>query len=291
MCLEKKQGVTVNSFDGSSYLSNPLNGMIASLNGASEDVRSGSVWQFHHNAVSDTLGTARFTKQGKGQNAGFEGGKLRGAAATADTEEVEMTTIDTFLQKWTQATAGAGAGAGGGSNPNPNPNLKVKQVQVLKIDAEGNDNKVIVGAKRAIEEGVALFTFEGGGGVSFTKEHIADLDARGFSCYSTSRAGLFRWSGGCMSEGTLCVCSHTASSSSSSSSSLSLPRSFKLFFLSIFLSLSFSLYHQYRTIMYLWRSGRLFVCLSQSSSLPFFLSSFLPFFLSNPSLFPSFSHA
>jgi len=29
---------------------------------------------------------------------------------------------------------------------------------------------------------------------------IADFDKQGFSCYSTSRAGLFKWSGGCMPE-------------------------------------------------------------------------------------------
>ena len=55
-------------------------------------------------------------------------------------------------------------------------------------------------ARKAIDSGVALFTFEGGSGVSFTKEHIEDLDGRGFSCFSTSRAGLFKWSGGCMDE-------------------------------------------------------------------------------------------
>lgn len=179
VCAEKHDGVTVTSFDGSGYLSETMNKMITTLAGAAPGVAAGKTWKYYHNAVSDAPGTARFTKQGKGQNfgAGFEGGKLRGNAVTEDTEEVTLVTVDDFLEKHF-----------------------IEQLDILKIDAEGNDNKVISGARRAIDGGVALFTFEGGSGVTFTKEHIEDLDSRGFSCYSTSRAGLFKWSGGCMDE-------------------------------------------------------------------------------------------
>ncbi len=177
-CMNKRDGVTVTSFDGSGYLVKTLNKLITTFEGASEEVRRGSVWKYLHHAVSDTEGIAHFWAgpKNKESNAGFEGGKLRGGEG-ADTEEVQMITVDAYAQK---------AGLPG--------------VDILKIDAEGNDNKVIRGGRKAIDGGAALFTFEGGGGVSFTKEDIEELDTRGFSCFSTSRAGLFRWSGGCMSE-------------------------------------------------------------------------------------------
>jgi FkbM family methyltransferase len=176
--LEIKEGVSVTSFDGSGYISKTLNRLIKTFEGASQEVRDGKVWKYLHHAVSDKEGTAYFWAgpKNKDANAGFEGGKLRGVQGS-DTEEVQMITIDAYMQRTGLAS-----------------------VDILKIDAEGNDNKVIRGAHKAIDGGTALFTFEGGGGVAFTKEDIDNLDMRGFSCYSTSRAGLFRWSGGCMSE-------------------------------------------------------------------------------------------
>jgi hypothetical protein len=39
---------------------------------------------------------------------------------------------------------------------------------------------------------VKLFTFEGGKGVVLSKEMLQQFDELGFSCYSTSRAGLFK---------------------------------------------------------------------------------------------------
>ena len=42
---------------------------------------------------------------------------------------------------------------------------------------------------------MGLFTFEGNG-VAFPKATIDQLDAQGYSCYSTSKAGLFKVSGG-----------------------------------------------------------------------------------------------
>jgi hypothetical protein len=60
--------------------------------------------------------------------------------------------------------------------------------------------KVLVGAKDAMRSSLGMFTFEGGKGITLSREMLADYDALGFSCYSTSRAGLFKWSGGCMKE-------------------------------------------------------------------------------------------
>ncbi len=57
---------------------------------------------------------------------------------------------------------------------------------------------MLVGAKEAISEHLGMFTFEGGSGVTLSEDMLREFDALGFSCYSTSRAGLFKWSGGCM---------------------------------------------------------------------------------------------
>jgi hypothetical protein len=59
--------------------------------------------------------------------------------------------------------------------------------------------QVLTGAAQTIE-GAGMFTFEGGRGVTFSKEMIDGYDAMGFSCYSTSRAGLFKWNAGCTKE-------------------------------------------------------------------------------------------
>ena len=97
--------------------------------------------------------------------------------AAAQTEEVKMTTIDSFV-----ASEG------------------MTRLDVLKIDTEGNDNKVLLGAKDALRHKLGMVTFEGGKGVTLSREMLLEFDSLGFSCYSTSRAGLFKWSGGCMQE-------------------------------------------------------------------------------------------
>jgi len=56
---------------------------------------------------------------------------------------------------------------------------------------------VIKGALGSIYSTVGLVTFEGYGKGSLTETMIGDFDAHGFSCYSTSLAGLFKWNGGC----------------------------------------------------------------------------------------------
>lgn len=114
-------------------------------------------------------------------------------ASEKDTEEVSIITIDGFLT--------AEAKAAGTQYPAVKGDVKQQRfhVDILKVDAEGNDDKVLTGARIAIEKTLSLFTFEGGGGVSFAKERIEKLDKQfGYSCYSTSRAGLFKWDGGCM---------------------------------------------------------------------------------------------
>mmetsp|Transcript_18982 Transcript_18982/g.17225 ORF Transcript_18982/g.17225 Transcript_18982/m.17225 type:complete len:86 (+) Transcript_18982:405-662(+) len=59
-------------------------------------------------------------------------------------------------------------------------------IQLLKIDTEGNDNKVITGATRAFNIIIKMFTFEG---IVYSKQ-LNDLLNKelGYSCYSTSSA-------------------------------------------------------------------------------------------------------
>jgi FkbM family methyltransferase len=152
-------------------------------------------------------GVARFTKQSNEKNAGFEGGSLKtnvqsaakqnkkitldeigenvGGGADvnanqkllAETEEVSVITIDTYLEK-----------------------NHIQQLDMLKIDTEGNDNKVLQGANKAITSLTGVFTFEGGGGVTYSKDMDEMYNTLGYNCYSTSRAGLFKWNANCMKE-------------------------------------------------------------------------------------------
>ena len=59
--------------------------------------------------------------------------------------------------------------------------------------------QVLEGAADTIRNMVSMFTFEGGGGVKVTADMVEKYDKMGFSCFSTSRAGLIKWSSGCMS--------------------------------------------------------------------------------------------
>jgi hypothetical protein len=127
--------------------------------------------------VSDENGKAIFTKQEGTKNGGFEGGHMHNKRVDATTEEVDMITVDDFLQK-----------------------NGVKRLDVLKIDAQGEDNKVIHGASEAIRDAVGVFTFESTKGVHFTSAMVKELDEIGYSCYSTSRAGLYKYNGGCMTD-------------------------------------------------------------------------------------------
>lgn len=175
-CEFQNPNVRVYSIDGSSHLVRTLNGIIHSSEFENEGVRMGRNWNYYNYAMSNEEGIARFTKQDKGKNAGFEGGKIRRGEGE-DTEAVNMTTVERFLEIH-----------------------DIRNLDVLKVDAEGNDNKVIIGGSDAIRNTVGLFTFEAGGGVTFNSAMVKELDSIGYSCYSTSRAGLYKLNGGCFSD-------------------------------------------------------------------------------------------
>lgn len=69
------RAVRVVSVDGSSYLTNTLNHVIAT-EFKDPAVKQGSVWKYHNFAMSDKQGSVRFTKQTKETNPGFEGNRI-----------------------------------------------------------------------------------------------------------------------------------------------------------------------------------------------------------------------
>jgi FkbM family methyltransferase len=208
-CDIENEDLHIYSFDGSSYLTQTINGFINNHifpdSNDKNTERRRKVWKYSNYAVSNKEGVARFTKQSGEKNAGFEGGSIQLAQGLKDvlasgqkvevkrvnnhrladkneteyllqeTEEVNMTSIDAYVKQF-----------------------NIPKVDMLKIDTEGNDNKVILGAMNIIANQVGIFTFEGGGGVSFTSEMSEEFDSYGFNCYSTSRAGLYKWNKGCM---------------------------------------------------------------------------------------------
>jgi len=173
-CLETLHDIKVASVDGSSYLTQVMNNIIQN---AFPKVHDGKYWTYYNYAMSDVpAGKAYFTRQ-TNDTVGYEGGHISNKGS-GDLEEVDMTTVDYLASQV----------------------LGLDRIDVLKIDAEGNDNKVIYGASKYIRSSVGLLTFECGKGTQFSYAMIVEMDSIGFSCYSTSRAGLFKLNGQCMSK-------------------------------------------------------------------------------------------
>jgi FkbM family methyltransferase len=197
-CKVANSAIRITSIDGSSYLAQTLNNIIRHeipINNHNIKLVNGELWQYLNYAVSDEVGVAKFTKQDKDHNPGFEGGGMvtkslptvmtMKSKRSSWIEEVNMTTVDHFLS--TQRSQ------------SKIDDTDVIMIDILKIDTEGDDNKVLLGARKAITEDlVGMFTFEGGKGVIFSRSMIEGYDKLGYSCYSTSRAGLFKWNAGCM---------------------------------------------------------------------------------------------
>jgi len=197
-CKVANSAIRITSIDGSSYLAQTLNNIIRHeipINNHNVKLVNGELWQYLNYAVSDEVGVAKFTKQDKDHNPGFEGGGMvtkslptvmtMKSKRSSWIEEVNMTTVDHFLL--TQRSQ------------SKKEDTDVMMIDILKIDTEGDDNKVLLGARKAITEDlVGMFTFEGGKGVIFSRSMIEGYDKLGYSCYSTSRAGLFKWNAGCM---------------------------------------------------------------------------------------------
>ena len=183
-------------------------------------------------AVSDSDGVAHFTKQSKDKNAGFEGGSIKQSdpnpiiTGTTGTGGSGNTAMEPILHRTLRSSASSSSSSSSNQLNAPQSTYNTQQrrqlaveteavnmtsidsfmrrshittIDIMKIDTEGNDNRVLNGGMTAITK-LGMFTFEGGKGVSFTKEMIETYDKMGFSCYSTSRAGLFKWNSNCMKE-------------------------------------------------------------------------------------------
>jgi hypothetical protein len=202
-CKVANSAIRITSIDGSSYLAQTLNNIIRHeipMNNHNIKLVNGELWQYLNYAVSDEVGVAKFTKQDKDHNPGFEGGGMVTKSLPTEMtmkskrsswiEEVNMTTVDHFLSTQRQSQSK--------KEEDTDVNMMM-MIDILKIDTEGDDNKVLLGARKAITEDlVGMFTFEGGKGVIFSRSMIEGYDKLGYSCYSTSRAGLFKWNAGCM---------------------------------------------------------------------------------------------
>ena len=62
------------------------------------------------------------------------------------------------------------------------------RINILKVDAEGKDRDVLVGAMEQIRSHISLFSFECAP-CAFKEHELARLDGWGYSCYSMTRAG------------------------------------------------------------------------------------------------------
>lgn len=72
-CTQLDESVHIHSFDGSSYLRSCVQSLTKTLSENNKQPKALQAWTYHHNAMSDNVGTVRFTKQGASQSPGFEG--------------------------------------------------------------------------------------------------------------------------------------------------------------------------------------------------------------------------
>ena len=166
-CHEKKD-IRVFSVDGSSSLKSQVSKAIQKF-GAEK------YWSYQNFAVSDEVGFTTFTRQNATHMAGLEGGYM---GATGDTETVPMTSIDALLQE--EDFEGA--------------------VDVIKIDAESFDLIAILGARKTIEKGVKIVTYEhsrvsGRAKAQQAWKMLRDLK---FSCYSAAFKWMYKMDDSCL---------------------------------------------------------------------------------------------
>ena len=169
--------------------------------------------------------STRFTKQSRDNNAGFEGGSIRRDATPSDaaTEEVNMTTGDPPLTRPDAFT-----------NPtDPNPDLRLPSrplpegekhpasrcaedrcggtgqpgdlrrqrrhpQQRRAADLRSWPWRAVPGANGILSLSLSLSLLwypPPSLTLTLTYAQVAEMDALGYSCYSTSRAGLFKYNG------------------------------------------------------------------------------------------------
>ena len=174
----------VYSIDGNKNLVDAMNRLIATDSNIPKSVH----WKYYNFAMSNKVGSAYFDSNGgnasKQADIGFEGSKIRKGSDPSTRNgvsvlPVDMTTVDAFTDRY-----------------------RIEHVDVLKIDAEGSDNAVLDGSQKLIRNSLSMFVFEAQSpSVVMTAAMIEEYDQMNFSCYSTTKYGLFKWNGGCMPQG------------------------------------------------------------------------------------------
>ena len=169
-----KRKVNMYSIDGSPFIISTLQEVIS--NRYPSDVSN--IWKVNNFAMSDRQGTANFTIQNATFMAGFEGGSI---TRTWDKhprpfESVPMTTLDDYAKIY----------------------IPHDHVDIVKIDAEGFDTEVILGAHGLIENRkVGILTWESGPPARL-KRNLKYLSEKKFDCYSPDWKGFIKLTGGCV---------------------------------------------------------------------------------------------
>jgi len=170
-----KNDIHLYSIDGSPFIISSLQDVIS--NRHTPDISN--MWKVKNFAMSDTTGFAEFTAQNDTYMAGFEGGGItpKKGKYTRATERVPMTTLDDFANTY----------------------IEQKHVDIVKIDAEGYDTQVIMGAHKMLQERkVGVITWESGSQIKL-KQNLKYLSSQKFDCYSPDWKGFVKLTGGCVS--------------------------------------------------------------------------------------------
>jgi FkbM family methyltransferase len=168
-----KNDIHLYSIDGSPFIISTLQNVIS--NHRQPDV--GDHWKVNNFAMSDKTGFAEFTVQNETFMSGFEGGSItrEHSKASRVTEKVPMTTLDDFANTF----------------------IAQKNVDIVKIDAEGFDTEVILGARNMlVERKVGMVTWESGSPTKL-KQNLKYFSSRKFDCYSPDWRGFIKLTGGC----------------------------------------------------------------------------------------------
>lgn len=170
-----KNDIHLYSIDGSPFIISSLQDVISNRHSP----HISDMWKVKNFAMSDTTGFAEFTAQNDTYMSGFEGGGITAKKGkhTRATERVPMTTLDDFANTY----------------------IEQKHVDIVKIDAEGYDTQVILGAHKMLHERkVGIVTWESGPPIKL-KQNLKYLSSQKFDCYSPDWKGFVKLTGGCVS--------------------------------------------------------------------------------------------
>mmetsp|Transcript_37651 Transcript_37651/g.118658 ORF Transcript_37651/g.118658 Transcript_37651/m.118658 type:complete len:343 (-) Transcript_37651:6132-7160(-) len=130
-------------------------------------------WLIHHTAVSNTTNLVRFKRRCQNEKCSI----VQDSSSIKDSYFVNSTTIDSVLSDY-----------------------DIKFVDIMKIDAEGYDPAVLLGAHNALSAGafgVVQFEYHGIGlwKTATLKNVIESMDGQGYTCFFDGRRHLTRITG------------------------------------------------------------------------------------------------